>query len=220
MTNYILKPINECTYSLKINGEYNIYLYKLIKKFIKVSNLDYETGSIYFCAENVIQLKDYLLQQKNNSLSHNKCIKLIYDLSNQILYLKKLGYSFYGFDINDILVIDDIFMFCNPQYLLPLVNDSIIFYTPIKQPYFSNPELYNLTTLPSEISYKCCYYSLGTLVIYCLLNAYIKGFKKKEGLEEHEEIEKVIQPLYNTKMYWFIKRCLYSNINKRELLLI
>lgn len=211
MTNYILKPINECTYSLKINGEYNIYLYKLIKKFIKVSNLDYETGSIYFCAENVIQLNDLI---KNNSLSHNKCIKLIYDLTNQILYLKKLGYSFYGFDINDILVIDDIFMFCSPQYLLPLVNESIIFYTPIKQPYFSNPELYNLKSLPSEISYKCCYYSLGSLVIYCLLNAYIKS------VEENEEIEKVIQPLYNTKIYWFIKRCLNSNINKRELLLI
>ena len=211
MTNYILKPINECTYNLKINGEYNIYLYKLIKKCIKTSNFDYETSSIYFCAENVTPLKDLI---KNNSLSHNKCIKLIYDLTNQILYLKKLGYSFYGFDINDILVIDDIFMCCSPQYLLPLVNDSIIFYTPIKQAYFSNPELYNLTTLPSEISYKCCYYSLGTLVIYCLLNAYIKRFEK------NEEIEKVIQPLYNTKIYWFIKRCLHSNINKRELLLI
>ena len=209
MTNYILKQINECTYNLKINGEYNIYLYKVIKKFIKTSNLDYETSSIYFCAENVIPLKDYLL--KNNSLSHNKCIKLIYDLTNQILYLKKLGYSFYGFDINDILVVDDIFMFCSTQYVLPLVNELIIFYSPIKKAYFSNPELLNLTTLPSEISYKCSYYSLGTLVIYCLLNAYIKRF---------EQIEKVIEPLYNTKIYWFIKRCLYSNINKRELLLI
>jgi hypothetical protein len=217
MTNYILKPINECTYSLKINGEYNIYLYKVIKKFIKVSNLDYETGSIYFCAENVIHFKDLI---KNHSLSHNKCIKLIYDLTNQILYLKKLGYSFYGFDINDILVVDDIFMFCSTQYVLPLVNELIIFYSPIKKAYFSNPELLNLTTLPSEISYKCCYYSLGTLVIYCLLNAYIKRVEKKSEIEEIEEIEKVIQPLYNTKMYWFIKRCLHSNINKRELLLI
>ena len=206
MTNYILKPINECTYNLKINGEYNIYLYKVIKKFIKTSNLDYDTGSIYFCAENVISLKDYLL--KNNSLSHNKCIKLIYDLTNQILYLKKLGYSFYGFDINDILVVDDLFMFCSVEYVMPLVNELIIFYSPIKKAYFSNPELYNLTTLPSEISYKCCYYSLGTLVIYCL---FLKG---------DEKIEKVIEPLYNTKIYWFIKRCLDSDINKRELLLI
>ena len=208
MTNYILKPINECTYNLKINGEYNIYLYKLIKKCIKTSNFDYETSSIYFCAENVTPLKDLI---KNNSLSHNKCIKLIYDLTNQILYLKKLGYSFYGFDINDILVVDDIFMFCSTQYVLPLVNELIIFYSPIKKAYFSNPELLNLTTLPSEISYKCSYYSLGTLVIYCLLNAYIKSV---------EQIEKVIEPLYNTKIYWFIKRCLDSDINKRELLLI
>ena len=208
MTNYILKPINECTYNLKINGEYNVYLYKLIKQFIKTSTFDYETSSIYFCAENITPLKDLL---KNNSLSHNKCIKLIYDLTNQILYLKKLGYSFYGFDINDILVVDELFMFCSAEYVVPLVNESIIFYSPIKQTYFSNPELYNLTTLPSEISYKCCYYSLGTLVIYCLLNAYIKRI---------EEIEKVIEPLYNTKIYWFIKRCLDSDINKRELLLI
>ena len=208
MTNYILKPINECTYNLKINGEYNIYLYKLIKKCIKTSNFDYETSSIYFCAENVTPLKDLI---KNNSLSHNKCIKLIYDLTNQILYLKKLGYSFYGFDINDILVVDELFMFCSAEYVVPLVNESIIFYSPIKQAYFSNPELYYLTSLPSEISYKCCYYSLGTLVIYCLLNAYIN---------RSEQIEKVIEPLYNTKIYWFIKRCLDSDINKRELLLI
>lgn len=211
MTNYILKPINECTYNLKINGEYSMPLYKLIKKCIKTSNLDYETSSIYFCAENITPLKDYLLKLKNNSLSHNKCIKLIYDLTNQILYLKKLGYSFYGFDINDILVVDELFMCCSTQYVLPLVNESFIFYSPIKQAYFSNPELYNLTTLPSVISYKCCYYSLGTLVIYCLLNAYIK---------RSEQIEKVIEPLYNTKIYWFIKRCLDSDINKRELLLI
>ena len=209
MKNYILKQINDCTYNLKINGEFNIYIYKLIEKFIKTSNLDYATDSIYFCAENVISFKDYLL--KNNNLSHNKCIKLIYDLTNQILYLKKLGYSFYGFDINDILVVDELFMFCSAEYVVPLVNESIIFYSPIKQAYFSNPELYNLTSLPSEISYKCCYYSLGTLVIYCLLNAYIN---------RSEQIEKVIEPLYNTKIYWFIKRCLDSDINKRELLLI
>ena len=102
-------------------------------------------------------------------------------------------------------------MFCSTRYLLPLVNELIIFNSPIKQAYFSNPELLNLTTLPSEISYKCCYYSLGSLVIYCLLNAYIKSF---------EQIEKVIEPLYNTKIYWFVKRCLDSDINKRELLLI
>ena len=77
MTNYILKPINECTYNLKINGEYNIFIYKLIKKFIKTSNLDYEMSSVYFCAENITPLKDLI---KNNTLSHNKCIKLIYDL--------------------------------------------------------------------------------------------------------------------------------------------
>jgi hypothetical protein len=208
---YILTRINEYTYSLKINGEYNIYLYKVIKKLIKTTVFDDETNSIYFCAENVIQFKDYLLEQKNNSLSHKKCIKLIYDLTSQMLYLKKLGYSFYGVDMNDILIVDDIFIFCSTRYVLPLVNDLIIFYSPINNPYFSDPELSKLTSLPTEISYKCSYYSLGSLVIYCLLNAYINP---------SDDFEKIVEPLYNTKIYWFIKRCVDSDINKRELLLI
>ena len=46
------------------------------------------------------------------------------------------------------------------------------------------------------------------------------GIGQQQAQKEIEEIEKVIKPLYNTKMYWFIKRCLEPNINKRELLLI
>jgi hypothetical protein len=63
-------------------------------------------------------------------------------------------------------------------------------------------------------------------------NKYIEYQQDKEysqKIDDHYKItqrlykeirEKVIQPLYNTKMYWFIKRCLDPNINKRELLLI
>ena len=212
-----LIKINDFTYSLKINGDFCNNLYNTIQKFLKTSHLDYETNSIFFSAEKVTPLKKNILDQKNKRLSHSQCIKLIDDLTKQMLYLKKLGLTFYGFNINDILTIDGNFIFCSTQNLLPLENECIIFTSPIKHPYFSNPELLKLTSLPYEISYKCCYYSLGSLVVFSLLNTYLLVGNE---LKTTEEIDKILEPLYNTKIYWFIKRCLDDDINKRKLLLV
>jgi len=214
---YNLIPINEFTYSLKINGDFFDYLYHTIQKILNSSHLHHETNTIIFSAEKVIPFKTFLLNQKEKRLSHASCIKFIDDLSKQILYLNKLGYGFYGFDISDILTIDNTFIFCSTQFLLPLDNKSIIFTSPIKQPYFSNPELFTLTTLPSEIDYKCSYYSLGSLVVFSLLHIYLLVGNE---LKTSEEIDKILEPLYNTKIYWFLKRCLDDDINNRKLLLV
>lgn len=214
---YNLTTINEFTYSLKINGDFFNKLYHTIQKIIKTSHLDYETNTIFLSAENIVPLKTYILEQKTKRLSHSQCIKLINDLTTQILYLNKIGFSFYGFDIDDILTIDGTCIFCSTQYLLPLDNNSIIFNSPIKQPYFSNPELFKLTSLPYEISGKCCYYSLGLLVVFSLLNTYLLVGNE---IKTSEEIDNILRPLYNTKIYWFLKRCLDDDINNRKLLLI
>lgn len=212
-----LTPINEFIYSLNIHGEYCEIIYKTIQKIFKTAQFDYDTNTIFFPAENILPFKKYLFEQKDKRLSYTKTIKLIDDLSKQIFYLNKLGYCFYGFDIDDILVIDNTFIFCSTQHLLPLDNNDIIFTYPIKQPYFSNPEIFQLTTLPSKINHKCIYYSLGSLVVFSLLNNYLLVANE---LKTVGEIDSIIQPLYNTKIYWFIKRCLDHDINKRRLLLI
>ena len=214
---YKLIHINEYTYSLNIHGDYSDQLYNIIKNFIKNAHLDYQTNTIFFSAEHVIPFKKYLFEHKNKHLSYANSIKLIDDLSKQIFYLNKFGYGFYGFDIDDILTIDNTFIFCSTQHLLPLHNNNILFTAPIKLPYFSNPELFKLTTLPSEINHKCIYYSLGSLIVFSLLNNYLLVANE---LKTSEHIDKIIQPLFNTKIYWFIKRCLDDDINKRTLLLI
>lgn len=214
---YELLSINEFTYSLKINGDYYNHLYYTIQKLVNTAHLVHETNTIIFSAENVKSFKQYLLEQKNKKLSYLTCIKLIDSLSKQISHLKKLGFGFYGFDVNDILTIDDTFIFCNTQYILPLYNESFIFTSPIKRPYFSSPELFEITSLPYEINYKCCYYSLGSLVVFSLLNIYLLVGNE---LKSSKEIDKIIEPLYNTKIYWFIKRCLDDDINNRILLLV
>jgi serine/threonine protein kinase len=93
----------------------------------------------------------------------------------------------------------------------------MIFYQPIKTPYFSNPEIMELTSLPSEINYKCSFYSLGVLVVLYLLNNFLLVGNE---IKRVDEIENILRPIYNTKIYWFIKRCLEENIDKRVLLLI
>ena len=78
-------------------------------------------------------------------------------------------------------------------------------------------EINKLTTLPSKIDYRCAYYSLGVLLVFCLLNNYLLVGNEQKSVEE---VESILSPLKNTKIYWFLKRCLDSNIEKRLLLLI
>jgi len=214
---YILEQINDYTYKLEIKGEYANELCKSIKILLKSCHIDYETNTLIFSAENVTSFKTYLFNKKNTILSYGECINLIDNLSKQIYYLHKTGFGFYGFNITDILTIDNIFIICSTQFLLPIHKDYIIFVSPIMKPYFSNPELFKLTSLPSKINYKCCYYSLGLLVVFSLLHIYLLVGNE---LKTTEEIDSIIEPIFNTKIYWFIKRCLSEDINNRQLLLV
>jgi hypothetical protein len=214
---YDLTQINEYTYSLKIHGHNIIPLYQTIINMLKNAYYDNETETIIFTAENIKPLKNILFNKNDNKMGLNQCIKMIDELTKQISYLKTINYGFYGFDINDILVIDGIFLFCNTQYLYPLYKDNFLFIEPLSQPYFSSPEIIKLTILPTEINNKCSYYSLGVLVIFCLLNNYLLVSNE---LKTPEEIENIMKPIFNTKIYWFLKRCLEPNLEKRVLLLI
>jgi hypothetical protein len=209
---YTIIPINEFTYKLHIQGDddYKHYLYNSIQKIIKGSYIDDDSNSIYLSAEKTIPFKTFISNQPNNRLSYHTCIQLVDDLTKQIMILHKFGYGIYGFNINDILTIDNHFIFCSTQHMLPLMDDHFIFTAPIKRPYFSSPELNKLTKLPSKLNYKCCYYSLGTFVGLCLLNIHLLV----------EDFEKLIEPLHDTKIYWFIKNCTNEDVNKRILLFI
>jgi hypothetical protein len=55
------------------------------------------------------------------------------------------------------------------------------------------------------------------LIVFLLLDNYLLVGNE---LKTFEEIDKIIYPLYNTKIYWFLKRCLDDDINNRKLLLV
>jgi hypothetical protein len=218
MKDYEIKQDGDYSFRIKINSENSRPLYQSILKLCSVTIYDEETEALFITAETVETLKAYLFKNLQLKMSQSKCIKMIDELTKQMIYLKKQGYGFYGFDLNDIVLIDeDKFIICNSSFLLPIQDNQIWFYSPIKKPFFMDLEINKLTTLPSKIDYRCVYYSLGVLLVFCLLNNYLLVGNEQKSVEE---VESILYPLKNTKIYWFLKRCLDSNIEKRVLLLI
>ena len=216
---YKIKQTSEYSYTWKVNGDYKYDIYFSVSKTKILHNCFYddELNQIIFSAETVETLSDYLDKSPNAKMNYLDVIKLIHNITKQMNYLYENNFSFYGFDLDDILVINkSLFFVASSNYLLPVVDKTnILFYNPIKMPYFSNPELFKLTSLPYEINYKCSYYSLGAIVTYCLLNKYLLVGNE---IKSDQEIEKELSSIKNTKMYWFLRRCLNIMCDKRIIL--
>jgi hypothetical protein len=197
------------SYKLTIHGNNKTnLLYSSILKTDILTNAFYNSTdkSLYFTAETVT-----LLKKTDLFLSEAKCIRMIDTLTRQIKYLETVKYAFYGHSIDDILVVNgDIFINISANTLLPIKDKQISFLSPFIKTQFMSLEISNITSLPSKIQYQSSYYSLAALVIYCLLN------KDLQTKVETEDLERILKPIFYTKIYWFLKRCLH----KRILLLI
>ena len=207
---------DQFTLYIKGSTELREEIYKSINNTRLLTNifLDDENDTIIFIAEMAVTLTTFL---KKGCLTMTQSVKIVYDLSKQIEYLETSGYAFYGYDLDDILVINDTtFIIASSKYLLDIEENNITFNIPINPPYFSTPELNKLTSLPSKINYRSSYYSLGAVVLFCLLNIYV--FSELEM--NNTEIDQLLEPICYTKMYWFLKRCFNEKSEQRLLLFI
>lgn len=213
------------SYTLSIQNGSTHDIYKSISETNILSNVFFDDTEdnverIIFTAKKVKSLSGIL---KEDKLTNQQIIKMIYDLSKQIAYLEINMMSFYGYNLDDIIVINDnIFFIANTKYLARInaKDYNIYFYRPIDKPYFSSPELNELTKLPAKIDYRANYYSLGALILFCLTNVYIFSELTNEGEEDEEEIKSILEPINYTKPYWFLKRCFLKDYKKRILLFI
>jgi len=198
--------------------EESIALFESIIKTdkLKFAFIDYKNKELFFTANTVFLLDEYLITLKKK-MNDSQTLLMIKSIQKQISFLEKQKYLFYGLNLKDIIVIDNYFFLINNEFMEPLINDNIHFNYPFTKPYFSSPEIINLTKLPEFISLKCFYYSFGAIIIYCLTNVYI--FKANE-IKTDNEIENILKPLLFSKLYWFLKRCLNSEIKERILLYI
>jgi len=222
MNSIIKKGSNH--YILKLtNHKYSKIISNSIIKILDNSYYDKDYCIIQIICENIISFSEYL-KNNNYKISEQKCIQLIDNLYKNFSYIIKQNYGIYGIDIEDIIIVDNIFIFISPKYILPLhnsINSNLLFMTLfeplLSKPYFSSPEIINISTIPASIRIECFYYSLASLVVYCLTNKYI--FEGND-LKSVEEIKIIIQSINFSKLYWFLERCLHPNSEERKCFLI
>lgn len=214
--NFKIEKEKETTFSyfLHVYGENRnpLIVSLLMSKLMPGANYNSSAQEISFVAEKVSTLSELLKTYKDGKMPYSVCVRMIYCISRQLDELEKTHKFFYGLDLDNILVInDDIFLIASLQYLMPMSDKTFIFYSPFQMPFFSSPELLSTKSIPAEIHFKCFYYSLGGLFMHCL-------FGKTQT--DNEDLEKTIDPISQTKMYWFLKRCFASDPSKRSLLFI
>jgi hypothetical protein len=126
---------------------------------------------------------------------------MIYCLSKQLEYLiKQQSKCFYTYDPNKILIIDEkTYIYLSQEHLKEIKKDLINIFSPIEKNEYISPELNDLKTLPISINYKTIFYSLGLIILKNLSN---------------------LDDINETKLYYFLKRCLNLNPKDRYLIYI
>lgn len=182
-------------------------------------NDDYK--SINFNASSVKSFSKYqgdlYRRRGTKNMSYDDALRLISCLSNQIRYLiVNESKTFYLYDPANIIVINDSkFMYLSVEHLMNIRENSIQVDRPFSCLGFFSPEMIRITSIPSEINYKIIYYSLGAWIIYALFNVNITNSDTTLI-----DLDNIMGPICGTKVYWFILRCLDSDVERRELLYI
>jgi hypothetical protein len=217
-----------CGYSIQITNVNDMYIDELYNSFLKSNILknaffDNDLYQLFFYGKNVLTLKTFL---KKKLFVETNIVQLLDCLCKQIYYLHNKNIGIYGFQLEDILVIDQkYFLIINPNLLAGLTTiqgkPHLLIDTPLTSlPYFSNPEMIQCSKiLPQYIHYKCIYYSLGILLLYCLTGTYLLEGNDVLSVT-NTKIEDALHAFYYSKIYWCIKRCLHPDPDKRIILFI
>ena len=165
-----------------------------------------------FYAKSCCSLRE-LLSQRREKLQYDECVKMAQCIGQQLFYLEKYAHTFSWFNLDHIIVIDGSSFLCIGLEQLMSIDafGRIWFTTPfsLKHPHIA-PEIQRLKTLPSYVTYKAAYYSLGSLITFCLA----------EDDENSTKIPLRLEFIADTKLYWFILRCINNEPNARLLLFV
>jgi len=165
-------------------------------------DIDNNKNKLTIHSDSIMPLNDYLI--KNKYMSYDNVEQMILDLGNQMIIMadNNKGILFFRDSCDDIIILDNEFCFISDlTNVVPINNkEQLTLNYPLKIEGFTSPELENITSLPITVSITSSYYSLALLCIKCL------------GLDLDLGVIK------NTRMYFFLKRCLETDPDKRYFL--
>jgi hypothetical protein len=123
---------------------------------------------------------------------------------------------FYKLDASNILVIDDCkFVYLTHEHLKDVKDNKIHIYNPIsKKTGFFSPELENVKSIPILINYKTIFYSLGLLILDNMTSNVEKTINKEINISDE------LFCIKDTKLYYFLVRCLQTKPSKRFLIYV
>jgi hypothetical protein len=173
----------------------------------------------------------YRLERKNY-LGTMDVMFIMASLNNQIKYLiEKEKKIFLGYNPDFIFVLNDnTFIYLNDD-LKEIRNNKILISCPFYQnEFFLSPELLKIKNIPSYVHYKTNYFSFGLLLLYILSNdttnpfynstIYMNYLQKETSIQSVIYIRNILYSKGDTKLQWFLSRCLVEDPSKRVILFI
>lgn len=161
-----------------------------------------KNNKIIIQSENGVTLNNFI---KKHNFNYNDALQFVSCMGNLLASIVPYGKSFLFLSLDDITVIDnEWYIITNMDKLVNIIDDdNIILDTPIEiKEKLLPPEIKNINTLPFITNVSCIYYSIALLTIYCM------------------KINPDLNEIYDTKLYFFLKRCLLNEPEDRYYILI
>jgi len=168
-----------------------------------------------FEATSVQTLPQFLAQEK--VLTYEQAFRLLQMIGNFIKALERFAICIPSLEMKDIVVVDEkSFFLVEDSNATKIWNDMIEIKDPsVLKKYqknkFISPEIKKITSFPKQILANASYYNLAALTVFCLFKKYLENNKQEDD---------VLNPIYQTKLYWTLKRCLCKKPRKRFFLVI
>lgn len=161
----------------------------------------------FIIAGSIKSLPDFLKEKKDKALDYDETERLIAHIGLQLMLLKTYNKAFLYISLEDITVIDSTYFFIgNLRQALNIYKTNMLFLSypmtiaPADEAFLAPEVKKQQKMLPLIVSFTVGYYSLAKICLHCL------------------RLGDNLNPLLNSKMYFFLERCLNTDPEKRVLL--
>lgn len=205
-----ITKINKQLFSIKFNKEKITNHFLILLKSIRELSFFNKIINTLEIKINAFSIEKLILENINYEMS----LEMIYCLSSQQKILENLGYTFFSFHPEDIIMINNKYFICiNEKHICLLKNDCFSLQIPFSKDNFCSPELLEVENIPNYSVNKLSFnYSLASFIYFC--------FFREKYREREKEKENNLEKIKNTKLYWFFKNNLINDYRKRKIFMI
>lgn len=199
---YKIEQTGKYQYSILLARE-NRDLLQGLSRMFSICKMTDTFKMFSFVADSLKSLSEFLREKK---LDYAAAICLIDGLGRQMMDMKKKGKGFIQFRMEDVYIADGYrFFYLGANDVCGLAGEELVCLTPFVK---MSPESMKVESLPCRVHWKCGFYNLAALVY--------RGLYGKEYKEDSDSMKSIV----DTKLYWFLKRNLDKDIERRSLVVL